>query len=169
MTIILLIVTATWLLLQTFTCYPVQHEIELPLQMRVHRVKILCLKKRGLIVSKNEIFEKFFSKIEKGFKSWIINMRYLAPNKIFKKSQNFEFFQKRGVKGVKKWFFWKNISKIKKGFKNWVLNMSHMPPKRIFKKSQNFEFFQKRGVRGSKNDFFEKIFPKSKRASKIGY
>ena len=63
-----------------------QHEIELPLQMRVHRVKILCLKKRGLIVSKNENFELFFSKIKKGFKNWILNICHLPPKRIFKKS-----------------------------------------------------------------------------------
>ena len=38
-------------------------------------------------------------------------MRYLAPNKIFKKSQNFEFFQKRGVKGSKNDFFEKVVPK----------------------------------------------------------
>ena len=45
---------------------------------------------------------KNISKIEKGFKNWILNMCHMPPKKIFKKSQNFEFFQKRGVKGVKK-------------------------------------------------------------------
>ena len=110
---------------------------------------------------KKWFFWKNCSKIKKGFKNWVLNMCHMPPKRIFKKSQNFEFFQKRGVKGVKKWFFWKNISKIEKGFKNWVLNMCHMPPKRIFKKSQNFEvFFQKRGVKGVKKCFFWKNISK---------
>ena len=45
---------------------------------------------------------KNICKIKKGFKFWILNMFHMPPKNIFKKRQNFEFFQKRGVKGVKK-------------------------------------------------------------------
>ena len=48
------------------------------------------VKKRG--------FEKKNSKIGKGFKNLILNMRYLPPKKIFKKSQYLGFFLKKGGK-----------------------------------------------------------------------
>ena len=88
--------------------------------------------KRGVKGVKKQFFCKNSTKIEKGFKNWILNMCHMSPKKIFKKSQNFESFQKRGFKGVKKWIFLKKDSKIGKGFKNWILNMSHTPQKENF-------------------------------------
>ena len=83
--------------------------------------------KRGVKGVKKWFFWKNISKIEKGFKNWVLNMCHMSPKRIFKKTQNFEFFQKRGVKGIKKWKFRKNTSETEKGFKNWILNMCHTP------------------------------------------
>ena len=44
----------------------------------------------------------------------------MTPNKIFKKSQHFEFFQKWGVKGIKKTEILKKYLQNQKGLKNWM-------------------------------------------------
>ena len=99
------------------------------------KVKILSFfKKGGLRGSKNIYFFFIFPKSKSASKKLGTKHLHMPSMSIFKKSQNFEFFQERGVKGVK----------------NWVLYMCHMPPKKIFKKSQNFESFQKRGAKGVK-------------------
>ena len=89
--------------------------------------------KRGVKEVKKLFFWKNISKIEKGFKNWVLNMCHMPP-KEKKKFEGFcnirrRRFQKRGVKGVKKWKLWKNTSKTEKGFKNWILNMCHTPQK----------------------------------------
>ena len=48
-----------------------------------------------------KMLEKYFKNQNGLQKSHIKHVPH-APKKIFKKSQNFEFFQKRWVKGVKK-------------------------------------------------------------------
>ena len=96
-------------------------------------------------------------------------MCHMPPKKIFKKSQNFEFFQKRGFRESKNENFEKIFSKLKRDSKIGYKTCATCPQKRFSKKVKILSFFKKGGLRGSKNDFFEKIFPKSKRASKIAY
>ena len=110
------------------------------------------------------IIFKNISKIKKGFKNCILNMCHMTPNKIFKKSQHFEFFQKWGVKGIKKQKFWKNTSKIEKGLKIGCKTCATCTQRRFSKKG--CFLFQKRGVKGFKKRKFWKNTSKTEKSLK---
>ena len=63
------------------------------------------------------IFFNNISKIEKGFKNWVLNMCHMPPKRIFKKSKKFEFFQKGGFRGSKNENFEKIFPKLERASK----------------------------------------------------
>ena len=95
-------------------------------------------------------------------------MCHMPPKKIFKKTQNFEFFQKKGPRGQKNENFEKICSESKRASKIGYKTCATCPEQNLSKKLKIWIFFKK-GPQRPKNENFEKIFSKSKRALKIGY
>jgi len=97
-------------------------------------------------------------------------MCHIPPKKLFKKTQNFEFFLKKGGLRVSKMKILKKKSDLKLASKNKYETCPTSPPKETFlKKLTILSVLKKGGIRRSKNKIFEIFFSDFKLASKNTY